>query len=133
MSRAGRLHGCKALIYIDGTELPSARGYTLDIAHDTAEATAFGEVWKTMKGGALGASGSIDGLLENDQKILFTAATKGLCTTANVMIYPKRTEISDVISFDAYFGTSFGGDVGSAQTNAAAFTVAYDVTLTGFA
>ena len=132
MSRTGRVHGSKALIYIDGTELPSARGYSLDIAHDTADATAVGEAWKTMLGGATGASGSIDGLLENDQKILFTAATKGLCTTANVMIYPKRTDITDVIKFDAYFGTSLGGDVGSAQTNSASFTVAYDVALTGF-
>jgi len=132
MTRAGRLHGCKALIYINGTELPNARGYSLDIAHDTAEATAVGETWKTMLGGALGASGSIDGLLENDQQQLYTAATAGLCTTVNVMIYPKRSDIADVISFDAYFGTSFGGDVGSAQTNSASFTVNYSVTLTGF-
>jgi hypothetical protein len=133
MTVAGRLHGAKALIYINGTELVNARGYSLDIAHDTAEGTAFGEVWKTVKGGSLGASGSIDGLLENDQKQLFTATTAGLCTSVNVMIYPKRTDIADVIKFDAYFGTSFAGDVGSIQTNAATFTVDGAVTLTGFA
>jgi hypothetical protein len=132
MSRAQRLHGCKALIYIDGTELPNARGYSLDVAHDTAEAGAFGEQWKTMVGGALGASGSIDGLLEDDQDMLMDAALKGLCTTANVMIYPRRTDQTCAIKFDAYFGVSVGGDVGSAQSNSASFTVAYDVSFNGF-
>lgn len=132
MSAGNRLHGLKALVYIDGVELTGARGYSFDIAHDTAEASAFGETWKTILGGLIGASGSLDGLLEHDKKTLFTATTKGPCNSANVMIYPNRSDSSDVFSFDAYFGTGYAGDVGSAQSNKATFTVKGAVTLTGF-
>ncbi len=133
MSRTARLSGAKPLVYIDGTELVSCRGYSVDVAHDTQEAGAFGEIWKTILGGQLSASGSLDCWLEHDQKILLTASVKGLCNSVNVMIYPNRADIADVIYFDAYFGTGFAGDTGSVQSNPASFNVKYDVQATAFA
>ncbi|MBM3748871.1 MAG: hypothetical protein FJW34_24140 [Acidobacteria bacterium] len=127
-----RLHGVKSLIYIDGTELTSANAWSVDVARDTAEGSAFGETWKTVKGGLLGASGSIDTWLEHDTKVLFTAATKAAYASASVMIYPNRTDITDVISFDAFFGAGWAGDMGGIQTAPGSFTVDGAVTLTGF-
>lgn len=132
MAASARLHGVKALIYLDGTELTAANSYSVDVARDTAEASAFGETWKTVKGGLLGASGAIDCWLEHDQKLLFAAATKAAYASSTVMIYPNRTDIADVISFSAFFGAGFKGDVGSVQSNPGSFTVDGAVTLTGF-
>jgi hypothetical protein len=132
MSQGARLHGWRPLVYIGATELVSARGYTLTIAGDVAVDSAFGELWKTATGGPLGASGNIDALLEHDQKILFTAATNTSRATTHVMIYPNRADIADVLSFDALFGTSFSGDVGSMQKNPGDFTVNGAVAVSGF-
>ena len=133
MASTARLHGVRALIYLDGTELTSANAYSIEAARDTAEASAFGETWKIQKGGLLGGSGSIDAWLEHDQKLLFTASTKASYASATLMIYPNRADIIDVISCSAYFGTSFSGDVGSVQKAPGTFTVDGAITVTGFA
>ncbi len=127
-----RLHGEKSLIYIDGVELTSANSWSIDVARDTADGSAFGETWKTVKGGLLGASGSIETWLESDTKTLFTAATKAAYASAAVMIYPNRTDSTDLISFDAFFGAGFGGDIGSIEKAPGSFTVDGAVTPTGF-
>jgi hypothetical protein len=120
------------LVYLDGTELVSARGYTLTITGDVAVDSAFGELWKTATGGPLGATGNIDALLEHDQKLIFSKATSTTRATSAVLIYPNRADIADVLSFNALFGTSFSGDVGSMQKNPGDFTVNGAVTVSGF-
>lgn len=130
MSATARLHGLKPLVYINGTELISARQYTADINFETADSGAFGETWKTVGKGLLGWSGSIDAYLEHDQKILMTAATSANPVT--IMIYPNRTDIADVLSGSAHFGTSFSGDTNSMQMNPGRFTGTGALTATGF-
>lgn len=124
-------HGKNGLIYVGGTELSAANSWSIDVAADLVETGVLGDTWKGQLKGLVGWSGSINAYDYEDEKILFTAATGA--TAVALLIYPKRSELTDYYSGNAMFGGMTGdGSTSSAVNRNGSFTGDGALSMTGF-
>ena len=58
------IHGKKAIIKKNSTDVGEMTSWTIDVAGDMAETTAFGDDWKTYSFGTAGWTGTMEGYLD---------------------------------------------------------------------
>lgn len=125
------IHGINGLIYVSGTELAGANAWSIDSSIDAAEAPEFGDTWKKHVSGLLTWSGSLSAWEQEDDKLLFSAATAG--TSVALLIYPHRDDLTNYYSGNAIFAASSAGDSASPVSKNATFTGDGTLTIAGFA
>lgn len=124
------IHGINGLIYVSGTELAGANAWSIDSSIDAAEAPEFGDTWKKHVAGLLTWSGSLSAWEQEDDQLLFQAATAG--TSVALLIYPSRNDLTNYYSGNAIFAASSAGDSASPVSKNATFTGDGALTVTGF-
>lgn len=105
------LHGVNGLIYISGNQVLGANAWNIAVSYDNAQGGAFGDTWKTTKGGLRGWTVSITALHDTGAALLYQAATAG--TTATVVVYPTRSTLTRYWSGSAIFSYKANADTGS--------------------
>lgn len=69
-----RKHGKDGAIYVDGVKVAAKAEWTISLARDTVEVTAFGDTNKRYVVGLRDISGTYAGFLDNDGDTMLTAA-----------------------------------------------------------
>lgn len=124
------VHGKNGLIYVSATTLTGANAWSIDATMEAAEAPEFGDTWKKHTAGLLTWSGTLNAWEQEDQKLLFSAATANAAVA--LLIYPNRGDLTNYYSGNAIFGASSSGDTGSSVSKNATFTGDGALTVTGF-
>lgn len=127
---ANEKHGRNSLVYINGSEVIGGNAWSIEIEHETAEYSVFGDTWKSNLSGLLGWSGSVEAWHDHDAQILQTAGTYD--GTLPLLIYPDRTDITTYYSGSAIFGMSSEATMSDAISQTAEFTGHSTLTVTGF-
>ena len=130
---ANERHGLDACVYLGAvpTKLAVASGWTINITGEECEVVRFEDTWKELLRGILSGSGSITAYHDQDAKVLAAAAQS--TTETVVVLYPDCSDISTYYSMVGWFDFEHTADVGSCQTQTAAFRVDGAVNKIGFA
>lgn len=123
-------HGKNGLIYISGTEIVGANGWSISIDTDLQETPQFGDGWKKHVAGLNSWNGSVTVWDHEDSSALQDAATAGISVA--LLIYPVRTELTDYYAGNAIFTFSSEGGTGGAVSNTSDFTGDDSLTVAGF-
>jgi predicted secreted protein len=124
-------HGKNSLVYINASEISGANAWSLEIEHDIAELSAFGDDWRRILAGLRSWGGSIDAWHDQASKVLHTAVTAD--TVLPILIYPDDTDITTYISGNALFASNEReGSMDGAITSATEFTGDGVVTFPGW-
>lgn len=117
---AGRTHGRNGVIYIDVSSAANGSAqtvsylneWTLDMASDKVEVTAFGDTTKTYVQGLPDASGSMSGFL-NMGTTTFSYLTNN-SGARKLYLYPDSGTSGTYFFCTAYFDASYAGSTGDA-------------------
>lgn len=123
-------HGIAACVWLNGTKLAVASGYSLSITSDNCEVLRFEDTWKTLLPGGKGAAGSITAYHDQDAKVLATLAQAKLAYP--ILIYPDCGDVDTYYQAEALFDFEASGDVGSCQTQSAPFSITGPLVKVGF-
>ena len=130
---ANERHGLDACVYLGAvpTKLAVASGWTINITGEECEVVRFENTWKELLRGILSGSGSITAYHDQDAKVLAEAAQS--TTETVIVLYPDCSDISTYYAMVGWFDFEHTADVGSCQTQTAAFRVDGPVNKIGFA
>lgn len=121
-----RYHGKQGLVYIapNGTgvavSITPLTEWSLDMAMDTVEVTAFGDTNKQYVAGLKDIKGSYSGIWDDTQDGLFTAADSG--EAVRMYLYPTSAELTSYWYGTAFIDVSISTGVSDAVKTSGNFT-----------
>lgn len=132
-----RIHGKDGALYMDltgsGTPEPVTflNAFTIDMATDRVEVTAFEDANKTFVSGKESFEGTYGGYWDNATQQFYSAATDG--ASRKFYLYPDKTVLTSGPYFfgSAFFDFSLSSGVGQAVQISGSFSAAGDISQNG--
>jgi hypothetical protein len=96
-----KVSGRAGLVYVSGNEIPYANAWSINVDQGVVQGAHFAQTWMDSDAGILSWTGNISAWHDDSTKYLYGPATAG--TTATVVCYPKRTDLTKYWSGTALF------------------------------
>lgn len=126
-----QVHGKRALVYINASEVTPGNAWSLEVEHEVAEYSGWGDLWKNNEAGLLAWSGNISAWHDQDGQILQTAAVND--GQLPLLIYPLRTDATTYYSGSASFSFGSESSMDAVVGQSSDFTGDGALAITGFA